>query len=173
MAKDKNGGAVTEGDVNGGFRDFNLSLPQYRAGESVGLVQGFILNVLGPFNPGKNATIKQPWYAYHMQATAEVDCVDIDGAHVKVKSGDEFMLPISAQLKNIVGFACDEKRVWEWRLLAGTSPKPGKMRVWKAQQGRCIDRKADFPLMLPGAKADIFKALPAASTEEETETAPF
>lgn len=173
MAKDKNGGAtVTEGRS---FRDFNLSLPQFRAGESVGPVQGFILNILGPFNPGKNATIKQPWYAYQCKATAEVDCVDIQGEHVKVMPGDLFMLPISAQLRNIASFAVDDKRVWEWRFIAGASPKPGAMRVWKAQQGRCVDRGADFPLMLPGKREDLFKALPVTTsdTTDESETAPF
>lgn len=148
------------------FHDFELSRPQFRPGECEGTVQGKILGVLGPFNPGKNSVNNQPWYAYAVLLTAPCEGVDANGNKIKVPPGKEIMVAITAQTRNLAPYALDPKHVHEFRLTPGPAPKAGQMRLWKAQKGPVVERTTKFPLLSPGA-ANALALLPPAQTDGE------
>jgi hypothetical protein len=153
------GGNGKNAAVQGGddeFKDYNLSLPQFRAGESEGMIQGYFINILGPFPPGKNqkrapGEAAKPWFAYEVVLTAVADCIDANGKHVACKAGERVMLPLTAQLKSILPMVIDPAKVFNWRLTPGVQPKAGQMRMWKCQQGKLVERGDRFPRILPNS----------------------
>ena len=170
----KNGNAQAAEDD--GFKPLALSRPTFIAAECKGPVQGFILNILGPFPAGKESVNQTPWFAYAVKLTAPCECRGPEGEKVTAPKGEEIMVPISAQLKNIANLAVDENNIHEVRLSPGPQPKPGKMRFWKGEHGRTMPRGADFPLVLPGGNKTAALLLPAntaADAADEGQDNPF
>jgi len=102
---------------------------------------------MGPLAPGKNAVNQNPWYAYVMKLTAPCEALNAEKQPVRCEIGDEILIPIGAQLRNLALYATDEKRLFELRLEPGAQPPPGKMRTWDAAKGRVVERGDRFPLL--------------------------
>jgi len=133
----KNGGkGVDKGaDVHGDeFVKVTLSRPQFRASECKGFIQGYFTGILGPFPPSesqktqakKNGGVAKPWCAYAVTLTAPCDVVVADGSHKRAEPGAEVMLPISAQLKAIIGMTIDPDKVTNLGSPRDRSRRPAK-----------------------------------------------
>ena len=149
------------------FEKFAISRPMFLVQQCKGAVQGLFLYIAGPFAPGKKAINNDPWYAYVVKLTAPCEVVDPSGAVVKAAFGDEIMLPIAAQLRNIANVVQDEKYVTELQITPGPQPRPREMRVWEGKNGRRLPRGNDFPRLEFGKGIPL--ALPQGDAVEEVD----
>jgi len=179
----KNGGkGVDKGaDVQGDeFVKVTLSRPQFRASECKGFIQGYFTGILGPFPPSesqktqakKNGGVAKPWCAYAVTLTAPCDVVVADGSHKRAEPGAEVMLPISAQLKAIIGMTIDPDKVTNLRLTPGPQPKAGEMRTWECERAKTIDRGDKYPRLMPSTEQRDAVALLTAGGDDSEEV-PF